>query len=115
MKTSSAKNKGRLLCKLVKKLILDYYPALEEDDLKVTSSGAIGEDITLSPKARKELPVSIECKSRHAIAVYDWLYQAESNAGDFIPLVVARANNKRAIVIMDLEDFFDLLKENKNK
>ena len=113
MKTSSAKNKGRLLCKVVKKLVLDYYPSLEEDDIKVTSSGATGEDLSFSPKARKVLPLSIECKSRNRISVYAWLDQAGTNAGDYIPMVVARGNNKRPIAIIDLEDLFDLLKENK--
>lgn len=111
LKPSSAKAKGRDLCKIVKGLILKHYTHLEEDDLKVTSSGATGEDITFSPLARQTLPVSIECKSRASIAVYEWLEQAKSNSADYIPVVFAKGNHKQPIVILDAVDFFKLIKD----
>lgn len=109
MKTSSAKAKGRSLCKLVRDLILKYYPILEEDDVKVTSSGATGEDLMFSPKARLWLPISIECKSRSSIVVYKWLEQAKSNSKENVPIVFAKGNHQKPIVIIDAIDFFDLI------
>jgi hypothetical protein len=32
--------------------------------------GATGEDLLLSPAARRQLPISLECKSRASISVY---------------------------------------------
>lgn len=112
MKSQSAKAKGRTLCKLIKDLILEYYPTLEEQDLKVTSSGATGEDITFSPLARRTFPVSVECKSRASIVVYKWLEQAKSNSKEYIPIVFAKGNNKEPIAIINAEDFFKLLEIN---
>lgn len=111
MKPSSAKAKGRGLCKVVKQMILSYFPSLQEDDLKVTSSGATGEDLTFSPAARRLLPISIECKARSSIAVYKWLEQAQSNSNGNLPIVVARGNNKPPIVILSALEFFNLMKE----
>lgn len=109
MTPQSAKNKGRILCKQIKKLILSLFPILEEDDLKVTSSGATGEDIQLSPKARSILPITIECKNRNSISVYKWMEQ--SDRSNYIPIVVAKANHKEPLVILYASDYFNLLKE----
>lgn len=115
MSPSSAKAKGRGLCKLVKDLILKYYPSLEEDDIKVTSSGATGEDLMFSPLARRTLPISIECKARNSIAVYEWLEQAKSNSSSYLPIVFAKGNHKQPIIIMDAVDFFDLITQEQNE
>jgi hypothetical protein len=109
MKPSSAKNKGRILCKQVKVELLKLFPTLEEDDIKVTSSGATGEDLQLSPQARKLFPYTIECKSRSGIAVYAWLEQATREK--HTPIVVAKANHKPSIVVLYAEDFYKLIGE----
>ena len=56
MKTASAKAKGRNLQKWVASKLLDAAKALEPDDIKSTSMGAGGEDVMLSPAARKIYP-----------------------------------------------------------
>ncbi len=63
MKTSSCKAKGRNLQKWVRDLILESFPSLEADDVRSTSMGAGGEDVQLSPAARKLFPYSLECKN----------------------------------------------------
>lgn len=108
MKTSSGKAKGRLLQQFVRDLILKYNPSLEPDDVKSTSMGAQGEDVQLSPAARKLVPVSIECKSYAAMAFYKWYDQAVSNnIKGCEPLVVAKANRRKPVVIVDAEWFFE--------
>lgn len=107
MKTSSGKSKGRRHQQWTRDLILRLWPSLEADDCRSTSMGAGGEDLQLSPAARKLIPLSIECKSLAKMAFYKWLEQAEANAPEGTePIVVARANRKKAVVILDAEYFF---------
>ncbi len=69
--------------------------------------GAGGEDIQMSPAARKVLPVSIECKNLASMALFKWYDQAFINAPKGSePIVVAKANNRNPVVIIDAEYFF---------
>ena len=108
MKPASAKNKGRKLQQWVRDLILRMHPSLEPDDVKSTSMGAGGEDVQLSPAARRLCPVSIECKSRASYAFYKDLDQAITNAPkDSEPILIAKANHRNPVVILDAEHFFE--------
>jgi hypothetical protein len=107
MKPSSAKNKGRLLQNWVVTWILHTFPDLEPDDVRSTSMGAGGEDIKLSPAARKLFPYSVECKSRARFALYNDYDQALSNCPDGAePILVVKANRRKPVVIIDAEYFF---------
>lgn len=107
MKPSSAKAKGRKLQQWVRDLILSKHRSLEPDDVRSTSMGAGGEDVQLSPAARKLVPLSIECKNLASMAFYKWYDQAWINAPKGTePIVVAKANHKRPVVIVDAEYFF---------
>ena len=111
MKTASAKNKGRTLQKLIRDKILDTFPELEPDDCKSTSMGAGGEDIQLSPAARKLFPFSVEAKSRASIGVYAWYQQAKANAPkDMEPLLVIKQNHSKPLVVIDLAAFMELVR-----
>lgn len=108
MKTSSAKAKGRKLQQYVRDLILHNHPSLEEDDVKSTAMGQGGEDVQLSPAARKLLPMSIECKSYANIAVYKWYDQAVINCPKKCePVLVMKANHRSPVVVVDAEYFFN--------
>jgi len=107
MKPQSAKAKGRKLQQVVRDMILKYSPSLEIDDVKSTSMGAGGEDVQLSPAARRQYPVSIECKSRASFAFYKDYDQAVMNCPkDCEPTVVAKANHRNPVVIIDADWFF---------
>lgn len=69
MKTQSCKAKGRKLQQRVRDLILENFEDLEQDDVRSTSMGAGGEDVLLSPKARKYFPFSIECKNQESLGI----------------------------------------------
>ena len=71
--------------------------------------GASGEDVLLSAVAREKFRYSIECKSRHGIAVYSWLEQRADGA--YPPIVFAKANHKEPIVILYAKDFLKLFHE----
>jgi len=111
IKTQSAKSKGRNLQKSVCKYILDRFPDLEPDDVKSTSMGAGGEDVQLSPAARKQIPISVECKARKGIAIYDWYSQATENCKSGLePVLVIKADRKKPLVCIDADFFFDLMR-----
>jgi len=111
MKTASSKAKGRKLQQLVRDKILDAFPRLEPDDVKSTSMGASGEDIQLSPAARRWFPFSTECKSRATVSVYAWYQQAKTNSPTGMePLLVIKQNNSKPLVVIDLDAFMELVK-----
>jgi hypothetical protein len=71
--------------------------------------GQSGEDIQLSPKARKLLPLSIEVKRRKNLqTVYDWMSQADQ--GNYEPVVFFRADRKDWVVMVGLDHYMELIK-----
>lgn len=108
--TSSAKAKGRNLQKTVRDAVLAQYPDLTEDDVRSCPMGSNGEDIQLSTAAKAAFPFSVECKARAKIAlVYDALAQAQSQ-NDLTPVAVIKADRKKPLVVLSLNDFMALLK-----
>lgn len=111
MKPSSAKNKGRALQQWVRSLLLRLADHLEPDDVQSRSMGAGGEDVILSPAARRTFPVSIECKNVERLNVWDSYQQAAANAGQWIPVLVMKKNRKAPLAVVDAEEFFKILRE----
>ncbi|MEK9694450.1 MAG: hypothetical protein VW270_01720 [Candidatus Poseidoniales archaeon] len=107
--TQSAKAKGRRLQQTVRDAILEAFSGLESDDVRSTSMGAGGEDVLLSPAARKLFPYTIECKNLAKIAVYNYYVQATGH-NDFEPLVVVKQNRSKPLAIVDFEHFMELVK-----
>ena len=58
MKAKSAKAKGRNLQNSVVKELRKAYPELEDDDIKGQVMGMSGEDVVLSPLAKKLIGLS---------------------------------------------------------
>lgn len=108
MKPSSAKNKGRLLQQWTAKKLLEYAPNLEPDDVVSTSMGAPGEDVKLSPAARRVYPIQLECKSYAKIAVYEFYKQASVH-GSREPVVVIKQNQCKPLVVVDADYFFRMM------
>lgn len=67
--------------------------------------GQGGEDVQLSPAARKLIPYTIECKNMAKIAVYNYYAQAKQH-GKGEPLVIIKQNHSKPLVIVDAEYFF---------
>ena len=112
MRSSSAKNKGRVLQKFTRDLLLSLADHLEPDDVRSVSMGAGGEDVLLSPAARRVFPVSIECKNVERLNVWDAFSQAEANAGEYEPVLVFKKNRKDPKVMVDARFFFSLFTQN---
>ena len=111
MKPQSAKAKGRKLQQWVRDVILESFPSLEADDVRSTSMGAGGEDVQLSPAARRLFPYSVECKSVEKLNVWGAYEQAEANSGEHEPLLIMKKNRKKPLVVLDAEAFIDLIKK----
>jgi len=109
MKTQSAKAKGRKLQQVVRDGVLERFPSLEPDDVRSTSMGAGGEDVQLSPAARRLFPYQVECKSLASFAVYKHYEQATGH-NEYEPLLVIKQNRSKPLAVVDLEHFLDLVR-----
>ena len=76
--------------------------------------GESGVDIKLSPKARKLIPYSIECKNKETFkGIYDILKQSKHNSKlNLEPIAVIKMNKVEPLVIVDAKVFFKLVREN---
>lgn len=111
MRPSSAKQKGRAGQQYVRDAILKQFPTLEPDDVKSTSMGAQGEDVQLSPAARKLLPYQIEVKNKAASQHHTWYDQARTH-GKYEPLLVVHRDRGLYLATISLEHFLNLIKNN---
>jgi hypothetical protein len=72
--------------------------------------GAGGEDIQMSPAARRFVPYQIECKNKARSQVHTYYAQAKEH-GDHEPLVIVKMDRDIPLAILSAEAFFDLLKK----
>lgn len=115
MKPASAKAKGRQHQKAVRAAVLRAFPELGPDDVVSRSMGARGEDLILSPAARRRLPLAIECKATRRAPGAAALAQARANAGAHTPVVAwhpPRTAPDYVLVTMTLGDLMGLLRKN---
>ena len=107
----SGKQKGRLGQQEIRDKILETFPELEPDDVKSTTMGDTGEDVQLSPAARKKIPISVEVKRRKSgmKTQYDWIEQSTAH-GKGEPVVFFRADRKPWIVMVSLDHYMELLR-----
>ena len=108
----ASKAKGRKLQNFVRDELRAAFPELEEDDVKSQTMGMTGEDIVLSPAARKAIPYSFECKNVEKLQFWSSVEQAEANCKNgTTPAVVIKKNRKEPMVAIPLDKFIELIKE----
>jgi len=97
---ASRKAKGRRFQQWVRDALLEAAIWLEEDDIRSTSMGASGEDLLLSPAARRIFPLSIECKNVERLNIWSALEQAEAHAKVYkaTPALFFKRNRSEAYV-----------------
>ena len=116
MKTSSAKAKGRKLQDLVRDRIRSVYTEiLETNDIESQVMGMSGEDIVLSPAAKKIIPYSFECKNKERLDLWKSLEQAESNSQGRSPVLVFKRNRSKVYVAIEFDQFINLIGEKDEK
>jgi hypothetical protein len=111
MRTQSAKAKGRRLQQEVASRIRAAF-SLPEADVRSTSMGAQGEDVTLSYAARGVFPFAIECKNTESINIWKAFLQSEEHAAmtGLKPLVVFSRNRSEVLCTLKFDDLLELLK-----
>ena len=118
MKIKSAKAKGRNLQNLVRdrlrKIFVDNWtkvPKLEYDDIKSQTMGMGGEDIVLSPMAKKLIPYSFECKNTERLNLWKSLEQCEDNSEDRTPILIIKKNRSKVYAVIEFNNFTQMIKE----
>ena len=106
MKTQSAKQKGRRHQQDVCKKLLEVSNGLEADDIRSASMGAAGEDVLLSPAARRQFPFSIECKNVEKLSIWRAIEQARTNCNP----EHATRNRETPQVALPFDKFLEIYK-----
>jgi len=114
MKTQSRKAKGRRLQQQFMQLLIEKLD-IDPEDIESRSMGAGGEDLIMSKAARNKFPYSIECKNQEKLNIWAAWEQANGNKGLYEPLVVIKKNGVRPLVLLDAENFLDMIKEFNNE
>ena len=110
MTPQGARAKGQRLQKWIRDLILKTWPDLEPDDVRNTASGQPGEDVQLSPAARKKVPYQIEAKNKSRSQLHTYFSQAKTH-GKHEPLVIVHMDRAETLVALEANNFFNLLKQ----
>jgi hypothetical protein len=113
MTPHAAKAKGRALQQAVRDKLLEVFPSLHRDDVRSTAMGQTGEDIQLSPAARRLFPYQIECKNKATSQVHTWYEQAASH-GEHTPLLVVKRDRGATLAVVTLDHFLELTKDKYN-
>ena len=113
MKVASAKAKGRRLQQQFRELLIEKLD-IDPEDIESRSMGAGGEDLIMSKAARHKFPYSIECKNQEHMNIWSAWEQANGNKGIYEPLVVIKKNGVRPLVVLDAENFLEMIKEFNN-
>ena len=87
----------------------ELYPQLHEDDIKSQTMGMGGEDIVLSPAARKLIPFSFECKNQETLPLWKSLAQAEDNSKVRDPVLVIKRNRSGVYAVIQFDVFTKLM------
>ena len=109
MKTQSRKAKGRRLQNQFMQLLIEKLD-IDPEDIESRSMGAGGEDLIMSRAARNKFPYSVECKNQEKLNIWSAWEQANGNKGIYEPLVVIKKNGVRPLIVVDAENFLEMIK-----
>lgn len=112
MTPRGAKAKGRSFQQVIRDALLNVFRSLEQDDIRSTAMGQSGEDIQLSPAARKLIPYQIECKSKARSQVHTWYSQAKEH-GKYEPVVVVKRDRDIPLAVISFDHWLELIKRSK--
>ena len=109
MKTQSRKAKGRRLQNQFMQLLIEKLD-IDPEDIESRSMGAGGEDLIMSRAARNKFRYSVECKNQEKLNIWSAWEQANGNKGIYEPLVVIKKNGVRPLIVIDAENFLEMIK-----
>ena len=70
-----------------------------------------GEDIILTPAAKKIINYSFECKNKERLDLWKSLEQTASNCEDRNPVLVFKRNRSKIYVTIEFDHFIELINE----
>ena len=114
MKTQSRKAKGRRLQQQFMQLLIEKLD-IDPEDIESRAMGSGGEDLIMSKAARTKFPYSIECKNQESLNIWKAWDQANGNKGLYEPMIVIKKNGVRPLVVLDAENFLEMIKEFNNE
>jgi len=82
---------------------------LETNDIESQVMGMSGEDIVLSPAAKRVIRYSFECKNQERLNLWSSLEQAESNCEDRSPVLVFKRNRSKIYVAIEFDHFIEMI------
>ena len=117
MDTKTKKAKGRRLQQWVARQIarVTGFECGKDKPICSREMGQSGVDIRMESQVWKVFPYSVECKNCEKWDVHGWIKQARENqmpGTDWI--VIAKRNNRRPVLFMDAETWFDLVERGKD-
>jgi hypothetical protein len=110
MKQRSRRAKGKKLQRILRDKLLRAFPHLHPVDIRVAKTGENGEDIKLSRIARRLIPFQFEAKSQQKFRTLYSFYDQSSKHGPHEPALIVKQNSRRALAVIDLDQFIDLIK-----
>ena len=109
MRTQSRKAKGRRLQQKFREMLIEKLN-IHPEDIESRAMGSGGEDLIMARAARQKFPYSIECKNQESLNIWKAWEQANGNKGLYEPLVVIKKNGVRPLVVLDAENFLDMIR-----
>jgi len=88
-----------------------FSETLETNDIESQVMGMSGEDIVLSPAAKRVINYSFECKNQERLNLWKSLEQAESNCEDRHPVLIFKRNRSKIYVAIEFDHFMELIDE----
>ena len=86
------------------------FPHLKQVDIRVAKTGENGEDLKISRIGRRLIPYQFEAKSQQKFKVLYSFYDQACRHGKHEPILVVKQNTRRALAVIDLDQFIDLIK-----
>jgi|TARA_Y100000294_G_C8434278_1_gene288094 hypothetical protein len=110
MKHNSRVKKGKKLQRILRDKLLKAFPHLHPADIRVARNGENGEDLKLSRIGRRLISYQFECKNQEKFKILYSFYDQGVRHGKHEPVLVIKQNTRRALAIIDLDQFIDLIK-----
>ena len=89
-----------------------FTETLETNDIESQVMGMSGEDIVLSPAAKRVIPYSFECKNQERLNLWSSLEQAEGNSQERNPCLIFKRNRSKTYAVIEFEHFLELIDPN---
>ena len=110
MQQDSRVRKGKKLQRILRDKLLKAFPHLHGYDIKVAKTGQNGEDLKLSRTARRLILHQFECKNQEKFKILYSFYDQACTHGKYEPVLVIKQNTRRALAVIDLDQFIELIK-----